>query len=126
MGRKKKTKFVPDDVIDVLLDEVATSTRMDVVDDVGTPTDLSGTLANVAMVAGDGNDYTIAAGDTSGRKVTMAAKAGVSITGTGTALHVVLSLAAVIKDITTCTSQVLTSGGTVDFPAWDHEVLDPT
>ena len=119
------SKFVPDATIDALLDEIATATRMDVVDDVSTPTDLSGTLANVAMVAGDGNDYTIANGDTSGRKVTMAEKSGVSITGTGTALHIVLSLAAVIIDITTCTSQALTSGGTVTFPAWDHEVLDP-
>lgn len=119
-------KFVPDAIIDLLLTGVATSTRMDVTDDVSTPTDLTGTLANVAMVAGDGNDYTIADGDVSGRKVTMAQKTAVSITGTGTALHVVLSLASVIKDITTCTSQVLTSGGTVTFPAWDHEVLDPT
>lgn len=120
------SKFVPDDTIDKLLEEVATATRMDVTDDVSTPTDLTGTLANVAMVAGDGNDYTIADGDVSGRKVTMSEKTGVSITGTGTALHVILSLASVIIDITTCTSQALTSGGTVTFPAWDHEVLDPT
>ena len=119
-------KFVPDAVIDLLLAGVATATRMDVVDDVSTPTGLTGTLANVAMVAGDGNDYTIADGDVSGRKVTMAQKTGVTITGSGTALHVVLSLAAVIKDITTCTSQVLTAAGTVTFPAWDHEVLDPS
>jgi hypothetical protein len=119
-------KFVPDDVIDVLLAEVATATRQDATDDVSTPSDLSGTLANVAMTPGDGNDYTIAPGDVSGRKVTMSEKTGVSITGSGTALHIILSLAAVILDITTCTSQVLTSGGTVTFPAWDHEVLDPT
>lgn len=119
-------KSVPDAIIDLLLAGVATATRMDVTDDVSTPTDLTGTLANVAMVAGDTNDYTIGAGDVSGRKVAMAEKSGVSITGTGTALHVVLSLAAVIIDITTCTSQALTSGGTVTFPTWDHEVLDPT
>lgn len=119
-------KFVPNATIDALLDEVATATRMDVVDDVSTPTDLTGTLANVAMVAGDGNDYTIGDGDVSGRKVAMAEKTGVSITGTGTALHIILSLASVIIDITTCTSQALTSGGTVTFPTWDHEVLDPT
>jgi len=120
------SKFVPDDTIDKLLDEVATCDRMDVTDDVSTPTDLSGTLANVAMTPGDGNDYTIGDGDVSGRKVAMAEKTGVSITGSGTALHVILSLSTVIKDITTCTSQVLTSGGTVTFPTWDHEVLDPT
>jgi len=120
------SKFVPDAIIDLLLTGIATSTRMDVVDDVSTPTDLSGTLANVAMVAGDGNDYTIGDGDASGRKVAMAEKTGVTITGTGTALHIILSLAAVIKDVTTCTSQLLTAAGTVTFSTWDHEVLDPT
>lgn len=119
-------KFVPDDTIDVLLDEVATATRMDVTSDVSTPGDLSNSLANVAMTPGDGNDYTISAGDVSGRKVAMAEKTGVSILVTGTALHVILSLATVIIDITTCTSQSLTDGGTVTFPTWDHEVLDPT
>lgn len=117
-------KFVPNATIDKLLDEVATASRMDVTSDVSTPTDLTNTLANTAMTPV--TDYTIADGDVSGRKVTMAQKAGVAITGTGTALHIVLSLAAVIIDITTCTSQALTSGGTVTFPAWDHEVLDPS
>jgi len=119
-------KFVPNNTIDKLLTEVATSSRMDVTSDVSTPTDLTNTLANTAMTPGDTNDYTIADGDVSGRKVTMAQKTGVAITGTGTALHIILSLAAVIIDITTCTSQALTSGGTVTFPAWDHEVLDPS
>ncbi|MCK5606349.1 hypothetical protein KAR91_30895 [Candidatus Pacearchaeota archaeon] len=117
------SKKVPDDIIDLLLAGVATGDRMDAVDDVSTPTDLTGTLANVSMTPGDGNDYTIAPGDVSGRKVTMAEKLAVSITGTGTANHVVISLAGVFKDVTTCTAQGLTSGGTVDFPAWDHEVL---
>ena len=121
-------KEVPDAVIDVILTEVATSTRMDVVDDVSTPSDLSGTIANVAMVAGHGNDYTIGPGDVSGRKVAMAEKTGVDITtaGTNTALHVILSLASVIKLITTCDSQPLTFGGTVTFPTWDYEVLAAT
>lgn len=120
------SKFVPDATIDKLLEEVATSDRMDVTSDVGTPTDLTNSLANVAMTPGDGNDYTIAPGDVSGRKVTIAQKSGVSIGSSGTALHIVLSLASVIKDITTCTSQALTAGNTVTFPAWDHEVLDPS
>lgn len=121
------SKFVPDAVIDTLLDEIATATRMDVVSDVSTPTDLTNSLANVTLTAGDGNgDFTIAAGDTSGRKLTVAQQTGVSITSTGDANHVVLSLTGTILDVTTCTTQTLTSGGTVTFPAWDHEVLDPT
>lgn len=121
------SKFVPDTVIDTLLDEIATATRMDVVSDVSTPTGLTNSLANVTLTAGDGNgDFTVGAGDTSGRKLTIAQQTGVSITATGDAAHVVLSLGGTILDVTTCTTQTLTSGGTVTFPEWDHEVLDPT
>ena len=82
-------------------------------------------LADVAMVAGDGNDYTIGDGDTSGRKVTVATKTGVTVDTSGTATHVSLSDATRLLYVTTCTSQVLTAGNTVDFPAWDVEVADP-
>jgi len=123
------SKFVPDAVIDLLLAGVATATLMSACDDASTPTDgnfTASTLASVAMVAGHGNSYTIGAGDASGRKVAMDEKAGVSITATGDAQHIVLSLAGTILDVTTCTTQTLTSGGTVTFPTWDHEVIDPT
>ncbi len=121
------SKSIPDAVLDTFLDEIATGTRVDVTSDVGTPTDLSNTLANVTVAAGDGGgDWTIANGDTSGRKLTLTQQADVSITGTGTALHIVISLASVILAITTCTSQALTSGGTVTIPAFDIEIADPT
>lgn len=85
-------------------------------------------LAEVALTAGDGNgDYTIANGDTSGRKLTVAAQSGVSITASGTATHIALSDgSATLIYVTTCTSQALTSGGTVDVPAFDIEVADPS
>lgn len=121
------SKFIPDTTIDALLDEIATCTRMDVTSDTTTPTNLTNTLANVTLTAGDGNgDYTIANGDASGRKITISEQTGVSITATGSAQHIVLSLAGVIKAITTCTAQTLTTGGTVTFPSWKHEVADPS
>lgn len=124
------SKFVPDATIDKLLDEVATATLQSVVDDVATPTFVTtaNTLTSSAMIAGTGTggSYTISAGDVSGRKVAMDQKSGLSITKGGTARHVVLSLAGTILDITTCTDQVLTSGGTLTIPTWDHEILDPT
>lgn len=85
-------------------------------------------LAEVALTVGAGNgDYTLADGDTSGRKLTVAAQAGVSITASGTATHIALSDgSATLYYVTTCTSQALTSGGTVDVPAWDVEVADPS
>ena len=116
------SKFVPDAVIDLLLAGVATATLMNVTSDVGTPTDLTNSLADVVMAGGD----FVIADDVSGRKVTIATKTNVPIDTTGTALHVVLSLAGTILDVTTCTSQVLTSGGTVTFPVWTHSIADPT
>ena len=81
-------------------------------------------LADVAMTPG--TDYTISDGDTNGRKVRMAAKSGVPIDTSGTATHVAIVDAPRLLYVTTCTSQVLTSGGTVDFPVWDFEIADPT
>lgn len=81
-------------------------------------------LADIAMVPN--TDYTKANGDTSGRKVTVAAKSGVAVDTTGTATHVALTDATRLLYVTTCTSQALTSGNTVNFPAWDIEIADPT
>lgn len=82
-------------------------------------------LANVAMSSAD---YTLAAGDTSGRKVTTGAKTGNTITNSGTATHVAIidTVNSVLKLVTTCTSQALSTGGTVDIPAWKWEINNPT
>ena len=84
------------------------------------------TLATAAMTAD--TDYTKANGDTNGRKVTIAAKSSVLVTATGTATHLALVRAAdsSLRYVTTCTSQALTSGNTVNIPAWDIEIADPT
>ena len=82
-------------------------------------------LANVAMASGD---FTLAAGDTSGRKITSGAKSGVSVTNSGTATHVawIDSTNSKLYIVTTCTSQAINTGGTVDFPAWKYEINQPT
>ncbi len=80
-------------------------------------------LADVVMVPN--TDYTKADGDVDGRKVTVAAKAGVNVDTTGTATHLALTDGSVLIYVTTCTSQALTSGNTVDIPAWDIEIADP-
>lgn len=81
-------------------------------------------LADVAMTIN--TDYTKANGDVSGRKVTMAAKSGVPVDVSGTATHVALVDATNLLYVTTCTSQVLTAGNTVNFPAWKVEIAAPT
>lgn len=82
-------------------------------------------LANVTV---DSSDFTAANGDVSGRKLTTGAQSGVSITDSGDATHVAwLDVAnSKLLYVTTCTTQTLTAGGTVNIPACDFEIADPT
>lgn len=80
-------------------------------------------LADVAMASGD---FTAANGDTNGRKLTVAAKTGVTVDGSGTGTHVALVDGTRLLYVTTCTSQAVTASNTVNFPAWDIEIADPT
>ena len=117
---------VSDTVIDAALDVIATCTRLDITSDSSTPTNLTNTLANVTLTAGDGNgDYTIGDGDTSGRKITITAQSDITPTGTGTGKHLVLSLSGTIHYTTTITDQALSPSATFDIPAFDHEIRDP-
>lgn len=93
---------------------------------VGQPADRTAALlAALASVNIDAADFTLANGDTSGRKYTFGAQTGVSITGDGNADHLVLISATEILDITTFTAQSLTNGGTLDSAAFDREIADP-
>jgi hypothetical protein len=82
-------------------------------------------LADVTMASGD---FTLANGDTSGRKITVAAKSGVTIDASGTATHIALLdvTNTVLKMVTTCTSQAINTGGTVDIPTWKWEINQPS
>lgn len=119
-------KFTDDSVMDAALDKIATSTFMCICTAQPTTIAEANTTFNLATQAMVGGDYTNANGDVSGRKVTVAAKTGISITSTGDATHVALHDGVTILEVTTCTTQTLTSGGTVDTPAWDHEIADVT
>jgi Flp pilus assembly protein TadG len=120
-------KTLADAVFDGASAIIAACTRIDVTSDTSTPANLTNTLANTAMTAGLGNgDYTAADGDSSGRKVTTTQKSAVSVTASGDAKHIVLSVGGVIKLTTTCTTQTLTSGNTVTIPAFKCEFADPT
>jgi hypothetical protein len=122
-------KFAPDSTLDAFLAEIATATRLVVCS--GQPANFAGiaavALADVTLTAGLGaGDYTAANGDTNGRKVTVAQQASVPIDTTGTATHISLDDGTDLIYVTTCTSQALTSGGTVTVPVWDVEIADPT
>jgi hypothetical protein len=122
-------KGVSTAVLDLALNQIKTnSNKMTVCSSApATYTDANATLmlANVAMASGD---YTLAAGDTSGRKITTTLKSGISVSTSGTATHVaIINTTGSTLDLwTTCTSQAINTGGTVDVPAWKWEIQNPT
>lgn len=122
-------KIVHDDVLDGALNIIKNNcTRMVVCTTQPTTYTEGNATYALADVTVSSTDFTVANGGTSGRKVTVAAKSAVTIDTSGTALHVALLDVSNSKllYVTTCTSQALTSGGTVDIPAWVIEIADPT
>jgi hypothetical protein len=122
-------KAIPDAILDKTLDEIATATKQVLCSAQPTTyTEANATYA-LADIVIDGSDFTKANGDTSGRKVTIAAQNGVLIDASGTGNHVALVRTAdsTLIYVTTCSSQVVTANGsnTVNFPAWDVELADP-
>lgn len=117
-------KAASDGFIDGGLDAIDGCTSLNVCS--AEPANQAGIAAvSLADVVIDGSDFTKANGDTNGRKVTVGQQTDISIDNTGTATHVVIDDGTDIF-VTTCTSQALTSGGTVTVPAWDIEISDPT
>jgi hypothetical protein len=117
-------KVIPDAILDAMLD-AAEATHFTVCS--AEPANYAGIAAVALTGATAVGAITAAAGDTSGRKNTYAAVTGVSITATGTATHVVYhNNSDTMYFATTCTSQALTSGGTVDVSAVAHELRDPS
>lgn len=83
-------KFVDDTVLDAGLSEYATATTVHFCTSM--PANYAGiaavTKANKTVTAGAGNgNWTIANGDTSGRKLTMSALTTITLTGNGTITH---------------------------------------
>lgn len=84
----------------------------------------SGALAEAALLT---SDFTIADGDVSGRKVTIAEQAGVAVDSNGTADHVALldDNSSALLYVTTCPPQGVSAGGTVTIGAISIAFADP-
>lgn len=122
-------KRVADRVLDGALDIIRNNdTRMTACSaEPTTYTEGNATYA-LADVTVSSSDFTKANGDTSGRKLTVAAKTGVTVDVTGTVTHVaLLDVSGTALDyVTTTASQAVGAGGTVDFGSWKIEIEDPT
>ncbi|MGE0487309.1 MAG: hypothetical protein AB7Q81_24355 [Gammaproteobacteria bacterium] len=76
----------------------------------------------------DSADFTLANGDVSGRKVTVAAQTGNNVSVSGDGDHIALLDVANSKllNVTVCTLQTLTAGNPVNTAAYDIEFEAPT
>ncbi len=124
-------KLVPDAQLDAMLLVLITATdRIDVCADTPTTYGNSTTggafsLGSVVVTAGVGADWSQAAGDASGRKVTLAQQTGVSVSDSGTATHIAgTDGSSVLYFVTTCTSQGVTAGNTMTINTFDIELQD--
>lgn len=119
-------KFASNEVLDGSLAIVASANRLVAVN--GQPASFaaanSGKLAEATLSAGD---FAYGPGDVSGRKVTIAAKAGLSVIAAGTADHVALldTAASRLLYVTTCPAQAVPIGGTVNIGTWSVEIGAP-
>ena len=84
------------------------------------------TVNTLALVAMASTDITTTPGDTSGRKMHVGSETGMTVVTTGAANHIALidTDGTALLFVTTCTTQALTTGNTVNIPAWDDEILD--
>jgi len=119
-------KLADDTVIDGALNIVATAVEIYVntAEPANRAAAISDSLIPVHVMAS--GDFTNANGDVNGRKCTVAAQSSLTADATGTATHITLCTGALMLYVTTCTSQAITSGNTVNIGAFDIEIADPT
>lgn len=124
-------KLIPDAIIDLQLGPIAAADRLFICS--AQPASYAEASATYDLATHTltpdigGGDFTAGDGDTSGRKLILAAQPSLTVDHDGTATHYVLCKSGdtSIRLIGTLTSQVLTSGNTVNFPATDvDEVRD--
>jgi len=122
-------KLMPDGILDLLHAEIRKQvTGISVCSTQPTTYAEATTTYKLADVNGvTSTKFTLGNGDTSGRKITLAAQNGLTVDTTGTAAHVAwwsTTGSGLLVMVTTCTTQALTTGNTVNVPAHDFELRD--
>ncbi len=121
-------KAVSDSVLDAALNEIKSKADRRVLCASQPANFAAVAAATLAAVAITSADFTGPAdGTTSGRKLTVNAKTGISVTASGSITHEALvdDGTSTLLYVTTTTSTAVTAGGTVDAGAWTVEVADP-
>lgn len=122
-------KLLPDGIIDLMLAEIRKQvTGISVCST--QPTSYAEATSTYKLADTNGitsTKFTLGDGDTSGRKITLAAQSGLTIDTTGTGAHVAwwsTTGSGLLVLVTTCTTIGLTTGNTVNIPAHDFEIRD--
>lgn len=117
--------FTPDATLDAMLDVIADNcTRVDVCSTQPTTyaqATSTYSLGSYTLTAGDGGgDWVIAAGDTSGRKLTLQAQSGNNASADGTAGHLAFTDGtSVLYHVTTVSSETTNNGSPLNISAVD-------
>ena len=119
-------KFTADSVLDAALDKIATGTILTLCSQQPTTRTEAVTTYKLADVVVDSGDFSKANGDTSGRKLVVAAQSAVPVDTSGTSNHVAICDGTDLLHVTTHTAQALVSGNTVNIGAFDCEFADVT
>jgi len=119
-------KWVNTSVLDAAINQIRSASSISVTNtqpttgtEASTTYKLAFTVASLAAVA---------AGDAGGnsRKLVVNAHSNVTVDATGSAGHVALYTGSTLYYVTTCTTQLISSGNTVTIPTWKIEFADPT
>ena len=117
--------FVNNLLMDKALDHLKTTGDMlnicDTIPTTLTEAEVTYMLAQVAMTSAD---YTLADGDVSGRKVTVAGQTGVTVTNSGTSLVAAITGGTDLFVYSECTAIALVAGNTINTTSFDWEILD--
>jgi len=124
-------KTVHDDVLDAALNYIKNNgDRLCICSAQPTSYTEAITTYKLAILTIDSADYTGPSnGDASGRKIRINAQTGITVDSSGDAVYVAIAKSTAttaLLYVTSCTTQTLTSGNTVNTPVWDIEILDPT
>jgi hypothetical protein len=122
-------KLLPDGIMDIMLAEMRkVVTGISVCST--QPTTYAHATATYKLADTNGltsSAFTLDNGDTSGRKIAMKANNTLTVDATGTAAHIAwwsTTGSGLLVLVTTCTTQALTTGNTVNIPAHDFEIRD--
>lgn len=124
------TKYLPDAIIDEMLNYIRRTCTGISVCSTAAVTTYTHATATYKLADGNGltsTKLTLDNGDTSGRKIIMPANNTLTVDTTGKAGQVAwwgTTGSGTLLLVTTCTTQTLTTGNTVNIPTHDFEIRD--